>query len=129
VTTSENVIGSRVIAILIDGALLLMVSFMMPSLFGANGYGATGLVLLVVIGVAYFFLAELFYGQTLGKKVMNLRVVAEAGSLTASKVALRTAFRLVDGFFFGLVGLVATIASKKHQRIGDMVARTLVVRV
>ena len=125
---SENVVAARVIAFVIDGVLLLVVLFMMPSLFGANGYGEPALFRFGIIGFGYFFLTELFFGQTLGKKVMNLRVVSESGPLTPGKVALRTALRVADVFVFGLVGLVAVVASKKHQRIGDMVAHTLVVR-
>ena len=36
--------------------------------------------------------------------------------------------RIVDGFFPYLVAFVAVLASQENQRIGDMAARTLVVR-
>jgi|GEM_PF-3040163 uncharacterized RDD family membrane protein YckC len=37
--------------------------------------------------------------------------------------------RIVDGLpVFYIVGLVAVAASRKHQRLGDMVANTLVVQ-
>jgi uncharacterized RDD family membrane protein YckC len=36
--------------------------------------------------------------------------------------------RIIDGLFFYLVAFVAVLASGKNQRLGDMVANTLVVR-
>jgi uncharacterized RDD family membrane protein YckC len=36
--------------------------------------------------------------------------------------------RLIDGLFFHLVAFVSVLASGKNQRLGDMVAHTLVVR-
>jgi len=42
--------------------------------------------------------------------------------------AVRTVLRTVDGFFSYLVASVAVLASRNNQRIGDMAARTLVVR-
>jgi uncharacterized RDD family membrane protein YckC len=36
--------------------------------------------------------------------------------------------RIVDGFFSYLVAFIAVLASQKNRRIGDMAARTLVVR-
>lgn len=42
--------------------------------------------------------------------------------------AVRTVLRTVDGFFSYLVAFVAVLASRNHQRIGDMAAHTLVVR-
>lgn len=35
---------------------------------------------------------------------------------------------VVDGFLFGIVGIVLMAASPRHQRFGDMIARTVVVR-
>jgi uncharacterized RDD family membrane protein YckC len=34
----------------------------------------------------------------------------------------------VDGLLLGLVAVVSIVATKRRQRIGDLVARTLVVR-
>jgi uncharacterized RDD family membrane protein YckC len=41
---------------------------------------------------------------------------------------IRTLLRLVDGLFGYLVGFVVVLASDKNQRLGDMAAKTLVVR-
>ena len=41
---------------------------------------------------------------------------------------LRTLLRVVDGLFGYLLGYVVVLASARRQRLGDMVAHTLVVR-
>lgn len=91
--------------------------------------GAGPTLVLVAAVLVYFFLAESFGGQTLGKKVVGTKVVAaDGGRVGAGAVAVRTALRIVDGFAFYLVGFVVALVSKDNQRVGDMVARTRVVR-
>jgi uncharacterized RDD family membrane protein YckC len=41
---------------------------------------------------------------------------------------IRTVLRLIDGLVLYLVGFIAILVSGKNQRLGDMVAHTLVVR-
>jgi uncharacterized RDD family membrane protein YckC len=41
---------------------------------------------------------------------------------------IRWLMAVVDGYFFGLVGALAIAFTPRHQRFGDMVARTVVVR-
>ncbi|MFV0442530.1 MAG: RDD family protein [Planctomycetaceae bacterium] len=75
---------------------------------------------------AYFFLQELlFRGQTVGKRILNLRVVkADGFSLDALSILTRNLFRFVDH----LPPLWAIpILSQRTQRPGDMAAGTLVV--
>ena len=67
-------------------------------------------------------------GQTYGMTAMDLRVVDEAtlGEPTQGQLALRwLMLLLVDG---GLIALVLILVTDKHQRVGDMLAKTLVVR-
>lgn len=69
-------------------------------------------------------------GRTPGMRVMGLRIVTEwGGTPRLGMYALRWLLQAVDGFFFGLTGLLVMIFSPRHQRVGDLVARTLVVRV
>ena len=87
--------------------------------------------LYIVLCFAYFFIFENATGQTLGKRVMGIKVVAADGLVTPQKVATRTLLRVLDGFPWVLpylVGTVVAATSSKHQRIGDMAAKTLVVR-
>jgi uncharacterized RDD family membrane protein YckC len=82
-----------------------------------------GLVLL------YFTVLEAIGGQTLGKRLLGIRVVSETGVRAPLwAVLLRNLLRLVDEMPFAyLLGLLVIIWSRKSQRIGDLVGRTRVV--
>ena len=74
----------------------------------------------------YFGLSELFLrGQTVGKRQTKIRVVkADGFSLDAISILVRNIFRIVDQ----LPPLwVVPVLSKRSQRLGDMVAGTIVV--
>jgi uncharacterized RDD family membrane protein YckC len=68
-------------------------------------------------------------GQTLGKKLLRLRVVDTRGlRLTFAQVVLRNLLRFVDALpaAYGIGGIVALL-SPRAQRLGDLAAGTLVV--
>jgi uncharacterized RDD family membrane protein YckC len=77
----------------------------------------------------YYFALESGDGQTLGKKLMKLRVVrADGGRTGMSEIAVRTVLRVVDGMFLYLVGLVVMLVTgQRRQRLGDIAAGTMVV--
>ena len=77
-------------------------------------------------GFFYFGCSELWLnGQTLGKRFQQIRVVKDGGfSLDAGSIFVRNFFRVADN----LPPLwIVPVASAKSQRLGDMVAGTLVV--
>ncbi len=91
------------------------------------------------VTVAYFVL-QMGYGmvcewawrgQTLGKRVLRLRVVDAQGlRLKPSQVVIRNLLRAVDALpAFYLVGGAAMVLSRHAQRLGDFAAGTVVVRV
>ncbi|MEU7785496.1 RDD family protein [Amycolatopsis sp. NPDC049159] len=60
---------------------------------------------------------------------LRLRVVTvDGGHPSLGAFAARELLMLVDGFAWGLAGIVVMLVSKRRQRIGDIGARTLVVR-
>lgn len=68
-------------------------------------------------------------GRTPAMRWLGLRVVTlDGGAPRLAAHVLRCAATLVDGFLFGLVGLVVMTGSARQQRIGDLLAGTLVVR-
>jgi uncharacterized RDD family membrane protein YckC len=74
----------------------------------------------------YFFALESGDGQTVGKKLMKLRVVRQDGSPAGMReVAVRTILRVVDNYLVGLIVMLAT--GERRQRIGDLAAGTIVV--
>lgn len=77
----------------------------------------------------YFPLVEGLTGQTFGKRLMGIRVV----KLNGGKVGIwdsfvRRLFDMVDLMFFGLVAILVMRNSKEKQRIGDLVAKTMVIK-
>jgi uncharacterized RDD family membrane protein YckC len=83
----------------------------------------------VAWGLLYYFACESAGGQTLGKRLLGLRVERVGGGPADDRaIALRTLLRLVDGLGLYVVGLVAMLASgERRQRLGDRVAATMVV--
>jgi uncharacterized RDD family membrane protein YckC len=69
-------------------------------------------------------------GQTIGKKLLRLRVVdAESRRLQFNQIVTRNLLRFVDSVpvFYFLGGLVSWF-SPKCQRLGDIAANTIVIR-
>jgi uncharacterized RDD family membrane protein YckC len=90
-------------------------------------------LILVGAGVefAYHFLMEWGFGWTVGKRVMGIRVTElDAGRLGCRGALLRNLIRVIDGTLpFGwLLGIGAMLRTTRRQRLGDIVARTLVLR-
>ncbi|MGA2273441.1 MAG: RDD family protein [Bryobacteraceae bacterium] len=92
---------------------------------------AIAVILYFAISVGYGIVLEWrWHGQTLGKRVMGLRVVDAQGlRLQLSQVILRNLLRLVDMLpAVYLVGGVACFCSRNCQRLGDLAAGTIVAR-
>ena len=68
-------------------------------------------------------------GQTFAMRWLRLAVVGADGSpATTGQLGLRWVMLLVDGTFFGAVGLASMLLTPRRQRLGDVVADTVVVR-
>lgn len=90
-----------------------------------------------VMIVAYFVLSRGYdivmdyswRGQTVGKRVMRLRVVDARGlRLTLAQCVMRNLLRFIDCLPFAYaVGGIASLASERGQRLGDLAAGTIVV--
>jgi uncharacterized RDD family membrane protein YckC len=137
-TTGPQLDNRRVLAALIDlvivgagAALILFAADALPSGSGsARDEVGTGLYLITLAWALYYYFAcESGGGQTLGKRVMKLRVVRVDGSEAGMReIAVRTILRVVDGICLYLVGLIVMLASgKRRQRLGDMAGGTIVV--
>jgi uncharacterized RDD family membrane protein YckC len=137
-------IGSRFIAILVDYLIwgfaffifFLLALIVIPafSIFGRiSANWAIGIALLIVFVMhwGYFALFEAFSnGRTPGKRVAKIRVIHQSGrGINFVEALARNLVRYVDGLpSFYAVGIVVIFLSRRNQRLGDMVAGTLVVR-
>lgn len=140
VTTPQNIeieyeiasIGDRMLAFIIDfflGLAYFFICMIMFNAFQAQSLIATLLILLPIL--SYSLWNEVFFnGQTVGKKIMNIKVISLNGNAaTFSQYLLRWIFRIVDIWLFGfVVGLIAMAISSKHQRIGDLIAGTTLIK-
>jgi uncharacterized RDD family membrane protein YckC len=84
-----------------------------------------------VVSIGYSMFLEWFWrGQTVGKRLLQLRVVDEQGlRLQSSQIVIRNLLRFIDSLpVFYLVGGVACLLSRRAQRLGDFAANTIVVR-
>jgi uncharacterized RDD family membrane protein YckC len=107
--------GRRVLAGALDAAVGVAAFLLL-------GGDALALVAAVALTLAYFFVGESLTGQTLGKRLTNLRVVRWDGyPLAPGDVARRTMLRVVDG---GI--LSALLTGGRRQRLGDRAAGTVV---
>jgi uncharacterized RDD family membrane protein YckC len=127
-------VGRRAVAIIIDMIVLGILGWVISLFTGmstSEGFNLTGApaFLWFFIALAYYVVMEVQLGGTLGKMALGMKVVKEDGAkLDWGASLIRNILRIVDGFFFYLVGAIVVWTSKKRQRLGDMVAHTLVVR-
>ncbi len=136
---------SRFLALLIDTVLSLLIAtlgMVAVTLFSmvvrtagseaVSGLGvASQFVIWFLVDWGYMVLLEsVWSGQTVGKKVMGLRVIQETGvrvGLTQS--LLRNLVRPLDKLpLFYFVGGCFALLSGTQQRLGDLLAGTIVVR-
>lgn len=145
IRTPENVsfefelagLGSRALAWGVDVlamAVLTGLAFICAKVFGVVFAGlarALYLVLAFFIQWGYGALLEWrLAGQTLGKRLLGLRVLALQGTtITFAQAALRNLVRVVDILpACYLVGGCSAALDKYGRRLGDLAAGTLVVR-
>jgi len=139
ITFAQTLAGpmSRFLAWGIDGVIVLGASWLLGMLFGVLGVlspdFAQALSLLAYFGISigYAILLEWAWrGQTVGKRVLRLRVVdAEVLRLQFNQIVIRNLLRFIDMLpMFYLVGGLACFFSRLSQRLGDLAANTVVVR-
>lgn len=136
-------VGIRFAAHLIDGVLMLVLYFIIGNIVapmfggltpdGFELHGAPALFFMFLMFVCitvYFTLLEGFWhGQTIGKKMLRIRVVKENGSeLDLDAALMRNILRVVDFLLFYLVGAICIWSSPKKQRFGDRIAHTVVIK-
>jgi uncharacterized RDD family membrane protein YckC len=124
----------RAWALILDIVVLLIIGYFVAVAFGMTtsaGYEINGGPALVsfFIWFAYYVVMETAFGGTIGKLLVGLRVVNSQGCrITFGEAVIRNVLRIVDGLFFYLIGAIFAWSSPLHQRLGDRIAGTVVVR-
>lgn len=88
------------------------------------------LLVWIVIAILYYSVDEVLTGQTIGKRLMGLKVITLSGQpLSGRVIVLRTLGRAIDVLpAFYLVGWIMMRGPHRPpQRFGDRIARTTVV--
>jgi uncharacterized RDD family membrane protein YckC len=150
INTTQNVVinfkaasvGERMFASLLDlfikGAYIIVVAYIFFYLLGVSRimdrmdmWSGMAIIILFFFPVLIYSvtLESIFEGQTIGKKLLKIKVVKIDGyQASFGDYLIRWLFRIVENNMLGgLIGLVAMIVNSKTQRMGDMAAGTAVI--
>jgi len=136
ITTSHNIVvtvelanvSQRILATIIDG---FIVGFYCIIISAVTGGSDLSLLLMLPILLCYHLIMEYFNnGQSLGKKLLKLRVVSLSGDRPQLlDLVMRWMFRTIDvTSSVGMLGIIFISSTKKKQRIGDILGNTTVVK-
>jgi uncharacterized RDD family membrane protein YckC len=135
--------GDRIVAVIIDTIIVSVFSLVIfiPlafivgffSFFGSFAFVFFGPALLLtwLLWLLYFTYFESTSGQTVGKQIMKIRVVDESTlqHLDFGRSLVRNVLRIIDWLpLFYLIGFLLIATNQRKQRIGDMAARSIVVK-
>ena len=101
------------------------------SILGGDIVQAFKMLLFFALSIGYGIVLEWAWrGQTIGKRLLRLRVVDAQGlRLQFNQIVIRNLLRAVDMLPFPyLVGGLACLLSRRGQRLGDFAANTIVIR-
>jgi uncharacterized RDD family membrane protein YckC len=142
VTRPETrVTGRRVVQYLIDAFLVGLIPSLVSIPFDRSDStfihvlgGIVSFAIFVLIGLMYWVIfAHSQNGQTLGMKLLGLRVISKGGGqANMAQLFIRWICLIFDAIpytwpFTGLVGFIVILCSRDRQRIGDHLAGTLVI--
>jgi uncharacterized RDD family membrane protein YckC len=125
----------RILATLIDYGIYMIFFYVYLYVFNENPepgkMTVTGILTLplVIVWFAYFVVLESANGATPGHDICKLKVVKENGDkLTIGSAFKRRICDFIDVGLYGIPALICISKTPKHQRLGDLLANTLVVK-
>ncbi|MCZ8198766.1 MAG: RDD family protein [Flavobacterium sp.] len=150
INTTQNVqinftaagVGDRILAYLLDLLIKIAYGIVIYGIFfyllGINNYldstdqwSMMATILFFALPIIFYtiVLESIFEGQTVGKKLLKIKVVKIDGyQATFAEYLIRWFMRIIDiSLFNGIIALIVVSSSKNGQRLGDMVAGTSVI--
>jgi uncharacterized RDD family membrane protein YckC len=129
-------IGDRIFARMIDYAVLAVYLIAMgyfasiTAPFVSQSVYYIEYLIIFLPAVFYSFICETFNnGQSLGKYLMKIRVIKKDGTQPGiGDFFMRWILQIVD-IWSGLAGIISIIVTKDSQRLGDLAAGTMVVKL
>ena len=120
----------RLLAYLADNLFAMIIAFVVMAVIRPQS-SVLGGVVVSVLYLLYFFAFEALWGKTPAKFFQKLEVRKIDGSrCSVSDAAIRTLARILEAnplLFGGLPAVIAVLSTKRKQRIGDILAHTIVV--
>lgn len=136
-----SVLDRRFEAVFLDsllvGVAVGLLGYLAGTLLLSGPYAGMGAAYVSLVFVSPFALLgyqigmEGYFGQTIGKYLRGIVVVKADGSQCTWGASVgRNLLRIVDVLpSFYIIGAVVALATDRHQRVGDLVADTVVVYV
>jgi uncharacterized RDD family membrane protein YckC len=128
---------SRSLAWLLDACAILAATMAIVAVLNALGKVSLDIsmalffIAMFVVSLGYAMVLEWFWhGQTLGKRLLGLRVMDLRGlRLQPYQIIIRNLLRAVDSLPMAyLLGGLTCLISRHAQRLGDLAANTIVIR-
>jgi len=134
-----STVFERIVAGILDLFIVSILSwffiYMASKLFGKFNVDQMGQIFLMlmplVIMIMYHTLSEyLANGQSVGKKVLGIRVVRVDGQRAGMREAILRSIVLILDLVLssGVLGILMISISRRQQRLGDMAANTVVIK-
>ena len=150
ITTSQNVnitftlasVGERIVAFFLDlfviAAYVIMISLFFNYVLNIDLYfskmddwSVRAIMIVIFLPISFYALVSesLMEGQSLGKKVMKIKVVKIDGyQASFGDYLMRWIFRIVEIWIFsGIPAILSIIISKNNQRLGEIASGTAVI--
>ena len=135
--TNRTLLFRRIIAGAIDYLIILIFFIILLYFFGetsrTGGHKLNGLPALIMIVFWIIITAgiEYVFGSTLGNKICGLKPISltnEGSKLRFIQSLKRHLLDVIDMSLFGLIGILLITNTENNQRLGDIWAKTKVVK-
>ncbi len=125
----------RIPAYLVDFIIIVLIIGVYIYLIGSHDADGSitldhkyGKLEILLIAHAYYIIQEYYWNKTIGKNLLGIYVRrADGARLTLKDVFIRNSTNTIELFLFSFIALLAVLFSRNRQRLGDMLAKTVVV--